>query len=55
METGENGGRQPRRPGAGNGAPPGLRGEREKVKLGVATPRDLLECGWRGWGWGGEL
>lgn len=27
---------------------PGLRGEREKVKLGVATPRDLLECGWGG-------
>ena len=32
---------------------PGLRGEREKVKLGIATPRDLLECGWRGWGLGG--
>lgn len=28
---------------------PGLRGEREKVKPGVATPRDLQECGWRGW------
>lgn len=49
VEPGENCCRNPTS-GRWEGRTPGLRGEREKVKLGVATPRDLLECGWRGWG-----
>lgn len=41
--------RRPRRPGAGRGAPQAC-APREKVKLGVATPRDSLECGGGGGG-----